>query len=88
MDRRIPTLWRNRCDDGGGIRALGEEVAEDAATTKLMRGIGKKIHLMGSPFEQPLGNRSGIGTRAKPRIADRSNGFVQQRLQPELTTER
>lgn len=41
----------------GGIRALGEEVAEDAATTKLVRGIGRKVHLMGSPFEQPLASR-------------------------------
>jgi ceramide glucosyltransferase len=41
----------------GGVRALGEEVAEDAATTKLMRGIGKAIHAMDSPFEQPLARR-------------------------------
>jgi ceramide glucosyltransferase len=48
---------RDILDDIGGIRALGEEVAEDAATTKLMRGIGKAIHVMGSPFEQPLARR-------------------------------
>jgi ceramide glucosyltransferase len=41
----------------GGIRALGQEVAEDAATTKLVRGIGRKVHVMGSPFEQPLAKR-------------------------------
>ena len=41
----------------GGVRALGEEVAEDAATTKLMHDIGKKIHVMDSPFEQPLARR-------------------------------
>lgn len=41
----------------GGVRALGEEVAEDAATTKLIRGIGKRIHVMDSPFEQPLARR-------------------------------
>ena len=41
----------------GGVRALGEDVAEDAATTKLMRGIGKQIHVMDSPFEQPLARR-------------------------------
>ena len=49
-----------RCDlleAAGGIRALGREVAEDAATTKLMRGMGRKIHVMGAPFEQPLGRR-------------------------------
>jgi ceramide glucosyltransferase len=48
---------RDILDAVGGIRALGEEVAEDAATTKLMRGIGKKVHVMGSPFEQPLARR-------------------------------
>jgi ceramide glucosyltransferase len=47
-------------DKIGGIRALGEEVAEDAATTKLMHGIGKAIHVMGSPFEQPLARRTVI----------------------------
>jgi ceramide glucosyltransferase len=48
---------RDILDDIGGIRALGTEVAEDAATTKLVRGIGKKVHVMGSPFEQPLAER-------------------------------
>lgn len=48
---------RDLLDELGGIRALGEEVAEDAATTKLVRGIGRKVHLMGSPFEQPLAKR-------------------------------
>ena len=49
---------RDILDEIGGIRALGEEVAEDAATTKLIRGAGKSIHVMGSPFEQPLAQRS------------------------------
>jgi ceramide glucosyltransferase len=49
---------RDLLDAIGGVRALGEEVAEDAATTKLMRGIGKKIHVMDSPFEQPLARRT------------------------------
>jgi len=48
---------RDILDEIGGIRALGTEVAEDAATTKLVRGIGKKVHVMGSPFEQPLAER-------------------------------
>jgi ceramide glucosyltransferase len=48
---------RDILDEIGGVRALGEEVAEDAATTKLMRGIGKAIHIMSSPFEQPLAQR-------------------------------
>ncbi|HEY3919000.1 MAG TPA: ceramide glucosyltransferase [Stellaceae bacterium] len=43
---------------GGGIRALGAEIAEDAALTKLLRAAGLKVHLVDNPFEQPLGARS------------------------------
>ena len=42
----------------GGIAILGEEIAEDAAATKLVRRAGKHVHLVGQPFEQPLGKRS------------------------------
>ena len=49
---------RDILDQIGGIRALGGEIAEDAATTKLVRGAGKSVHVMGSPFEQPLARRS------------------------------
>ena len=51
-------LWR-RADlaRGGGIRALGAEVAEDAAATKLVRGLGLEVHLVDAPFAQPLGHR-------------------------------
>lgn len=48
---------RDILDAIGGVRALGEEVAEDAATTKLVRALGRKVHLMNSPFEQPLAGR-------------------------------
>jgi len=41
----------------GGIRALAAETAEDAATTKLVRAAGLRVHLVDSPFEQPLGRR-------------------------------
>jgi len=52
-------LWRREVLDGaGGIRALGIEVAEDAAATKVVRGEGLAVHLVGAPFEQPLGVRS------------------------------
>jgi ceramide glucosyltransferase len=49
---------RDILEVGGGIRALGKEVAEDAATTKMVRAGGRKAHVMDSPFEQPLGRRS------------------------------
>ncbi|GLS45956.1 ceramide glucosyltransferase [Methylobacterium brachythecii] len=41
----------------GGIRALGAEIAEDAAATKLVRAASRKVHLVASPFSQPLGRR-------------------------------
>ncbi|MCC7251762.1 ceramide glucosyltransferase [Hyphomicrobium sp.] len=52
-------LWRREVlDAAGGIRALGIEVAEDAAATKIVRGEGYRVRLVGAPFEQPLGTRS------------------------------
>ena len=45
-------------DRGGGIRAFGAEIAEDAALTKLLRAADLKVHLVDNPFEQPLGARS------------------------------
>ena len=41
----------------GGIRALAAEIAEDAASTKLVRAAGRKVHLVATPFRQPLGRR-------------------------------
>ncbi len=52
-------LWNKPfLDANGGIAALGQEIAEDAAATKLVRRAGKRVHLVGQPFEQPLGARS------------------------------
>lgn len=52
-------LWNKPfLDANGGIAALGQEIAEDAAATKLVRRAGKHVHLVGQPFEQPLGARS------------------------------
>lgn len=51
-------LWyKPVLDAEGGIAALGAEIAEDAAATKLVRRLGLKVHLVSSPFEQPLGRR-------------------------------
>ena len=51
-------LWR-RADlqRAGGIEALGKEVAEDAAATKIVRGAGLKVRLVDRPLAQPLGQR-------------------------------
>ncbi|VTZ20953.1 Ceramide glucosyltransferase (fragment) [Methylocella tundrae] len=51
-------LWRRDVmEAGGGIRALAAEIAEDAASTKLVRRQGLIVNLVDSPFEQPLGFR-------------------------------
>ncbi|MDH4412150.1 MAG: ceramide glucosyltransferase [Rhizobium sp.] len=41
----------------GGFERLGEEVAEDAAATLLVRSAGLKVRLVHEPFPQPLGGR-------------------------------
>jgi ceramide glucosyltransferase len=51
-------LWRRETlEAGGGIEALGAEIAEDAAATKLVRAQGLNAHLVDRPFQQPLGRR-------------------------------
>jgi len=42
----------------GGIQALAEEIAEDAAATKLVRRMGLRANLVDVPFVQPLGHRT------------------------------
>ena len=52
-------LWRRAdLERAGGIPALAREVAEDAASTKVVRGAGLKVRLVDRPFPQPLGYRS------------------------------
>src|SRR5579871_6124461 len=51
-------LWRRDIlERGGGIEALGAEIAEDAASTKLIHAQGLVAHLVDQPFQQPLGVR-------------------------------
>jgi ceramide glucosyltransferase len=51
-------LWRRELLERiGGIKALGCEIAEDAAATKIVRGLGLKVRLTAIPFVQPLGER-------------------------------
>ncbi len=53
------------CCGGGPIsmrrrhHGPGQEVAEDAAATKIVRGAGLKVRLIDQPLAQPLGRRSG-----------------------------
>lgn len=52
-------FWRRDIlDDAGGIAALSSAVAEDIASTRVVRARGLKIHLVERPFQQPLGLRT------------------------------
>jgi ceramide glucosyltransferase len=52
--------WRPVLERAGGIRQLGAEVAEDAASTKVVRAAGLHVRLVDQPFEQPLGRRTAL----------------------------
>lgn len=52
-------LWRRDIlERAGGIRALGREAAEDAASTKIVRAAGLNVRLADPPVCQPLGERN------------------------------
>ncbi len=52
-------MWkRSDLESAGGIRALGQEVAEDAASTKIVRAAGLRVRLVEPPVRQPLGLRT------------------------------
>lgn len=51
-------MWkRTDLERAGGIRALGREAAEDAASTKIVREAGLRVRLIDPPVRQPLGFR-------------------------------
>lgn len=51
-------LWRREfLNAQGGIERLGQETAEDAASTKIVREAGLVVRLVDGPFPQPLGAR-------------------------------
>lgn len=52
-------FWRRDIlERAGGLRALGEDMAEDACATKLVRGLARRVTLTPQPFPQPIGRRS------------------------------
>ena len=56
-------LWRREVlEPAGGIEALGAELAEDAAATKLLGRMGLRVRLVDHPFGQPLGARGAAET--------------------------
>jgi ceramide glucosyltransferase len=54
------TLFYSRpvIEAGGGLEALGNEMAEDLASTKLVRGQGLNVRLARRLFDHPVGTRS------------------------------
>ncbi len=42
----------------GGLAALGHDLAEDVASTKVVRAAGLKVRVLSRPFAQPLGPRA------------------------------
>jgi ceramide glucosyltransferase len=67
-------LWRRAdLDRVGGIAALGSELAEDAAATKLVRAGGRRVRLAGPSFHQP------IGERCATRVINRQTRWAQLR---------
>jgi len=52
-------FWRRELlDRAGGIARLTDEMAEDAAATKVVREAGLDVRLLARPLAQPLGYRS------------------------------
>ena len=52
-------FWqRDLLERAGGITVLGREMAEDVASTKVVRAAGLKVRLPGQFFAQPIGPRS------------------------------
>lgn len=49
---------RDMIEEAGGIRALACELAEDAASTKIVRRRGLRVRVVDRPFPQPLGFRT------------------------------
>src|SRR5260370_14352582 len=86
-------LWRREIlEAGGSIEALGAEIAEDAAATKLIRAQGFNAHLVDRPFQQPLRPRplrdvwSGQLRRARVRRAPFPFFFAPEVLTTSLLT--
>lgn len=52
-------LWRrDELQAAGGLAALASDVAEDAASTKIVRSLDRRVRLVDRPFDQPLGQRT------------------------------
>ncbi len=71
-------MWRRELlDRAGGIAMLGSDLAEDVASTKLVRAAGLKVRVLPRPFPQPLYKRSAreVWSRQKRWACLRRDGF-------------
>lgn len=51
-------FWRRHLlEAAGGLAVLGRDLAEDVASTKVVRAAGLKVRVVRRPFPQPLGRR-------------------------------
>lgn len=51
-------FWRRQLlEAAGGLAVLGRDLAEDVASTKVVRAAGLKVRVVRRPFAQPLGRR-------------------------------
>lgn len=52
-------FWRRDIlENAGGLAALGQDMAEDVASTKVVRAAGLKVRLLGDLLPQPIGRRA------------------------------
>ncbi|MDT8856237.1 ceramide glucosyltransferase [Paracoccaceae bacterium Fryx2] len=52
-------FWHRKVlEDAGGLAALGRNMAEDVAATRIVRGQGLKVRLMPRPVPHPIGRRT------------------------------
>ncbi|NVO15637.1 MAG: glycosyltransferase [Rhodoplanes sp.] len=81
-------FWRRDVlEGGGGIKALGADVAEDAASTKLVRAANLRVRLVDAPFEQPLGRRGATEVwRRQSRWARLRRACFPSYFLPEIAT--
>jgi ceramide glucosyltransferase len=81
-------MWRRAdLEHAGGIRVLGSEVAEDAASTKAVRAMGHTVRLIDDPFRQPLGARTaGDVWRRQMRWAQLRRASFPLQFAPEIVS--
>jgi ceramide glucosyltransferase len=81
-------LWRrDGLERAGGIHALTTEIAEDAASTKVVRRANLRVRLVDAPFNQPLGKRSaGEVWRRQARWARLRRAAFKSCYAPEILT--